>query len=501
MLQLHDPRPASPTVLKHFAAYRVVWSFIRDQVGTMVDLHRRHGAMVVLRGRVPWRLRAPQVVLASGAECTRQVLTELESFQSGPLSIRGPRGSALNRMRRGLIGINGEKHREQRRLLTPFFMPKAVRERYPKFVEIVRSELDAWPVGETVNILSLISRISLLVSTQNLLSGGDVADAANVAELTAKCVQAAFSKGPYLIPFNLPGTPYRRLLKDTQQLEDGLMAMAARRQSSADDSLHLLDQLVSFHRADPERMSLQDVVGQVVVLFMASHETVSLAVTWCLFLLSQHPTIMGELLEEIQGRCGDEPPSLEALEDLPLLDAVTKETLRLFPPGAWVPRYVKAETELAGFPVYPGDAVVLGHYVTHRDPEVFSDPNQFRPERWFGAAPDTYAFVPFSAGPRTCIGKTLGTTTIKMVLAMVVQRFRLRIAPNSRIDRRVVITLSPKFGMPMSIDSQDKKFQAVPFNGNVNQMIDLSRTDASTRGGALLLPFRKQPAKHLRRAA
>jgi hypothetical protein len=143
----------------------------------------------------------------------------------------------------------------------------------------------------------------------------------------------------------------------------------------------------------------------------------------------------------------------------------------------------------------------MGHYVTHRDPEVFPDPYQFRPERWFSAAPDTYAYVPFSAGPRTCIGKAIAATTIKLVLAMVVQRFRLRMAPNSRVVRKGPLPLYLKFGMPMSIELQDKNFRAVPVTGNVHEMVDLSRADASMRRGVLSLPAREQPTKRQRRAA
>ena len=179
---------------------------------------------------------------------------------------------------------------------------------------------------------------------------------------------------------------------------------------------------------------------QIAVLFAASHETVAKGVTWTLFLLAQHPTVMAELDDELRSVLGDSPPSLSDLARLPLLDAVTKEAMRLFPPVPWASRKIRTETELAGIPVRHYDYVVLNHFMTHRSPEVFPQPLRFRPERWFETKPDNYAYVPFSAGPRSCIGKALGTATIHLMVAMILQRFRLTVAPNSRISRSVQVT-------------------------------------------------------------
>src|SRR5207302_792625 len=126
------------------AAWKCYLSFFRDQVGALADLYERHGSMVVLRERMPWRRRVPQGVVISGAELNRQVLSDPDTYQSGGFSIRGPRDSAQNRLRKGLVGINGEEHREKRRLVSPLFMPRAARQYVPQMADIVQGELDTW---------------------------------------------------------------------------------------------------------------------------------------------------------------------------------------------------------------------------------------------------------------------------------------------------------------------------------------------------------------------
>ena len=472
-------------VIRGIAVWKWYFAFIRDQVGALAQFRERYGSLGALSEPFSRRGRC---LIVSGADLNRQVLGDPETFQSGGVLVRGPHGSVLNRLRRGLVGANGEAHREMRRVVTPLFLPKAVRQYLPRMADVVRRELDAWPVGDTIDVNARISRLSLLVAAENLLAGEDPDEALQLAEMTADVLKQSFTLSVRLLRLNMAGTPFQRLIKRAEKLERMLLRLIDHHEPQSEDSSHMLDRLISFHRAHPDRLKREDLVGQMFILFGASHETTAKAVTWSLFLLAQHPRILAELHEEVEARCGGEPPTMSDLEEMPLLDAVTKETMRLLPPAPWARRSVQAEGELDGFPVRPGDFVFLDHFSTHREPDVFPDPDQFRPERWFGAAPDRYAYLPFSAGPRTCIGKVLGTATINLLVAMIVQRFRLTMAPHSRIDRSYQVTLAPKFGMPMSVELQDGQFQAVSVDGNVHEMVDLSRSDATTRARSHRMP-------------
>jgi len=151
-------------------------------------------------------------------------------------------------------------------------------------------------------------------------------------------------------------------------------------------------------------------------------------------------------------------------------------------------RRVRREAALGPVKARPGDFVVVSHYATHRDPAVFPDPDQFRPERWFDSTPDPFAYAPFGAGPRTCVARSLGAVTINLIVAMIVERYRLRVAPPSRLDRSHRVSMAPKHGMPMVVRPQDGRFEAVPITGNVHQMVDLTRPDATIHRDILPLP-------------
>jgi cytochrome P450 len=499
---LRSIRPESAAlqpVLSGAATLKLYYSFVRDQVGTLWAAYCRHGALLAIREPIRRKKQHCCCLLISGAEHNRQVLGNPDAFFSGGLVISGPRGSVLNRLRRGLIGINGDKHRQQRRIVSPLFLRKAIANYYPQMVDVVRRRLDTWPMGKQFDAAEHIGQISLHVSSHILLGGA--AEAVRIAELTQEHVRQSYKAGVWLFPFNLPGTPYRRVLRRAEHLEQQLQQMVQRRSGAVAESSDLVGCLIAAHQADPENLSRNELVEQLVVLFGASHETVAKAVTWTLFLLAQHPRIMAELYEQLRDRFGEEPPSWEDLQQVPLLDAVTKEAMRLFPPVPWVGRRVQQEAEVGGITLRRRDYLVLNHYATHRDPEVFADPSQFRPERWFEAPPDAYAYLPFSAGPRICIGKALGTVMIQLIVTMIMQRFRLTVVPHARIDRTVYVTLAPKHGLPMTIERHDGRFQAAPVRGNVHEMVDLNRTEATTRAYTIPFPPLRLAQEPLQRAA
>jgi cytochrome P450 len=128
---------------------------------------------------------------------------------------------------------------------------------------------------------------------------------------------------------------------------------------------------------------------------------------------------------------------------------------------------------LGEFELPQGSTVALSQYVTHRIPELYPEPQKFAPDRWFATNPAPYAYLPFGAGPRQCVGYPLAMMTLRISLAMILQRYRFTLAPGSRIDRRVGITLSPKYGMPMLISPQDRQFKRSKIRGNIHQMVQL----------------------------
>jgi cytochrome P450 len=218
-------------------------------------------------------------------------------------------------------------------------------------------------------------------------------------------------------------------------------------------------------------MTEDELIGQANLLFIAGHETTANALAWTLFLLSQHPRIMANLFDELTGVLRGSAPSVECLSRLPLLECVIKESMRLLPPVPFGARTCVEETELGPYNVPPGTEICFSQYFTHRLPELYPEPTRFRPERWEEIEPSAYEYLPFLAGARMCVGATFAMQEIKVVLAMLLQRYRLELVPNTVIDRRVTMTLSPKYGLPMMVHLLDRKFAASAWRGDVRDMI------------------------------
>ena len=185
------------------------------------------------------------------------------------------------------------------------------------------------------------------------------------------------------------------------------------------------------------------------------------------------PQVAAALHREIVERLGPWPPETRQLDALPILENVLHEAMRLLPPVAYTFRTPTHDVALGGFSLRRGDKIVLSHFMTHRDPNVFPHPNRFDPSRWLTARPDPYQYIPFSAGPRLCLGYSFAMLELKLTVARIMQRYRIGVVPNSAIDGIVQLTLRPRNGVPMTVDVQDGAFAAAPVSGNIHQMVDL----------------------------
>jgi cytochrome P450 len=205
---------------------------------------------------------------------------------------------------------------------------------------------------------------------------------------------------------------------------------------------------------------------------VAGYETTARALTWTLFLLAQHPRIAADLLDEL-APLGGGPPAASQLRELPLLDRVIKESLRILPPVYLTTRSSSETFALGPYELPAGTNVVFSHYLTHHLPALFPQPNRFWPDRWLSTEPSHYEYIPFSAGSRLCIGSTFATMEMKVALAMILQRYRVAMPRGARVNRSARATLGPQGGLRMLVHRQDRRFDRPPVTGNIREMVDL----------------------------
>lgn len=460
-----------------------------DSLGHASRLFRRYGKVVALvRGGGMRHISpdgdCPGTVLACGAEATERAAMGHELFVKRSLVGALHPGDAAPERKQplltfgtGLFSVNGDEHRRLRRLLSPVFSRKRLSGYAEKMVELTARTLDTWQAGEIRSVDLDLRDLASGIVTETLLGATGFLDGRQAIASLTQAIQLMGQPLTRLLPYDLPGLPYRSYLNATAQLERGILAVleARRREGvSLSEKGDMLSALIgAYDQESQTRLSDPEILGHLSVFFAAGHETSANAISWTLFLLASFPSVAARVREELDAALRGGLPTAETVESLEYLGYVVKESLRLFTPAPWNGRVLADEATLGGYVIPRGAEVLVSIYETHRIPEFFERPIAFRPERWETLRPSPYEYNPFSVGPRTCIGAAFATLEIKLVLAMILQRFRLELVPQ-RIDRFAELVLAPK-SLKMKVTQRDAPVskERPQILGNVYDMVEL----------------------------
>ena len=259
---------------------------------------------------------------------------------------------------------------------------------------------------------------------------------------------------------NMPWLPRtRRFMRNVALLDRIVNGIIDGRRSSRDAgsgaSEDLLDLLMDAQDAETgERMSDRQLRDEVMTLMLAGHETTSNALTWALYLLSEHAHVREELEHEVDEVLTARIPVFEDISRLNYTNMVLEESMRLYPPAYAMTRTATDADVVGGFHVDKGAIVTLSPYLTHRHPEFWDAPEAFDPQRFTPqrkAERPRYAYMPFGGGPRMCIGNNFAMTEATLILAMIAQRYRLDHVEGHPVDLEPLITLRPRYGMAMTL--------------------------------------------------
>lgn len=359
----------------------------------------------------------------------------------------------------GLLTAEECQWRNQRRALAPLFAPRIVK----GFAATMRdaaeglvARLDS-RVGEVVDLAVEITRTTLDVLERTIFSDGFGGD----RETVRKSMKRYFEAVGRIDPFDILGlpqiTPRRGQIKaELRFFETAIDTVIARRERMLaqrdEDAPH--DILTLLLRArDPDsgrRLSDPEIRANILTFIAAGHETTANCLTWSLYLLSQSPSwcerLASEADREFQG-------GLAGLsERLTETRAVIEESNRLYPPLAAISRAACGPDTLAAVAIKRGTLVVIAPYVLHRHRALWTDPEAFDPARFLGPAReriDRFAYLPFGAGPRVCIGASFAMQEAAIVLATLMRRFRPDVAPGHTVWPVQKVTLRPQGGLPM----------------------------------------------------
>jgi cytochrome P450 len=461
---LRIPGPSPSPVL----GYRGnIVRFFLDPIAFLQTLYHDYGKIAALTHNNPTWLAA------FGPEYNQQILSHADTFLISPLPVSAPPGTALNRLTSGLVFMNGPIHRQQRRLMMPAFHKKYIDSYRDDIVAITQRMLDSWQIGQHLNIAREMQKLTLQIATKSFF-GVDVREqAGNIGTLMHGWIQMATSPAVLMFQKDLPGTPYRALQRLSQRIETQIRALIASKRADPSEQLDVLATLINTRDEDGSSMTDDQLIGHAHVLFEAGHETTASALTWTLFLLAQHPKILADLRDELAGVLRGAPPTVEHLAQLPLLERVVKESMRVLTPVVFMMRLTAEPCTLGPYRLPQGARVIYSQYISHRLPELYSEPATFRPDRWLSIEPNGYEYIPFGAGPHVCIGAAFAMMELRMVLAMILQRYGLELEQGARIDRQVQLTLAAKRGVPMQVIPRDRAPQQAEVRGNIRELVDL----------------------------
>jgi cytochrome P450 len=356
----------------------------------------------------------------------------------------------------GLLTIDDDYHDRARAIMMPAFH----RRQLTASVEAMAVEADAAIAalrpGTVADVYDWMRNLAMRIAMRALL--GLDPDEAGKGAAAAEHFERAL--GFYGIDYPLrllrgPGSPWRKLNASRQVLDEIVFGEIERRRAAPDDERQdILSLLLGARGEAGEAFTDREVRDQVMTLMFAGHDTSTSTLTFMMHELARHPDVAERLREEQDRVLGGEPPTVDLLEEMPYLDMVLDEVLRLYPP-AWIgPRRAVRDFEFGGYTV-PKDAYVnYCSWASHRIPEVFPDPEAFIPERFTRerkAALPRGAYVPFGGGQRICIGKRFGQTEVKLVATMLLQRLGLDALPGRTMTVRQMPTLSPKGGLEMRV--------------------------------------------------
>jgi len=449
---------------------QLVYEFAHDSAGYLQKMHDTYGSIVQLgQGRM-------SATLTFHPDYTRQILSNPNRFNSFsledlPFSLSDI--GALKSMTTALSLLNGEQHKRHRRLMAPAFHNRLLPMYVAQITDLVERFFRHWKPGEVVDVYQAMDLFTLFLAMEIFVGMGADEEGRKFANLFETVIRLLFSPITFLLPYNLPGFPFRRLSLQGAELERQLKDLISRRRARGVGGTDSLTLFLQAQDEDGTKMTDDEVIGETVAVFRGGSKTSAGALTWTFFLLAQHPDIYSHLMDELAGVLRGASPSFEQLNKLPLLEGVVKESLRLIPPVLWGGRYSMDDFEIGGYPLKQGSSVLYSSHVTHRLPEIYKDPHRFDPYRWETIQPTPYEYFPFNAGPRRCLGAEFSMMELKITLAILLQRFRFTLIPNQRIERIGLTGSIPKYGIKMRLDTLDTKFRKTPVKGNVHQLVDL----------------------------
>jgi cytochrome P450 len=355
-----------------------------------------------------------------------------------------------------LIVSDGADHQRRRSVIAPGLRHREIQHYVGTMASTIDTVIDGWRPGQRLDIYQAF-RSAVRRSTAESLFGPRIAAQSDFLGAQLQPLLDLTHQLPQVMQMQrwakTPG--WRRAMTARARINDLIDAQIAAARSAPRPDDHMLTMLITGRGDEGYALSDNEIRDSVISLITAGYETTSGAMAWATHALLTVPGTWDAAAAEVRRVCGDRPPGADDLAALTYLNGVVHETLRLYPPGVISARRVMRDLWFDGHHIRAGRLLIFSAYVTHRIPEVWPDPTEFRPLRWDPGAPGyrkpaPHEFIPFSGGLHRCIGAVMATTEMTVMLARLIARTRLRL-PAQRIRAHHLAALSPRPGLTVEV--------------------------------------------------
>jgi cytochrome P450 len=444
--------------------------FAFEPLASLENLRRQYGDIIKLGSR-----KYPAIIIFN-PDYNRHILRDPSVFYSYDMElvpIPFPRDSSIVRVTTGMPLMNGPRHSDHRAALLPYFHKKFITRYHDACIEVTERKIASWEIGAEVDMRAEMEQLAMWLATEPVLGLDPEKEGETIGRQLEHTMKIIFNPFALLLPYNIPGLPFHSLLKNADEMERIVKKVIERKKEEGLTGNDILSIMIQMHEQDPERMSERELLGHTTTMFRGGYNPSGMALYWTIFLLSQHPGKLQKVLEELEQSVSGDVPTPEEVEGLPYLEGALKEAMRLFPAGVWTARLAMQDFELDSNPLPKGTWIVMSPYITHRIPEVFPEPYKFLPERWLAIHPSVYEFMPFSAGPRYCIGTSLAMMQLKIAMSILLKRYCFTLKPGIKVDCIGLNSIRPKNGLPMILSSPGEELHPTLFEGNVKKIVAL----------------------------
>lgn len=361
----------------------------------------------------------------------------------------------------GILTLEGEPWKVQRKRMQPTYTPTNIRQ----FAEIMTDEtqklIQRWeqlPPGQAVDINQQMAHVTMNVIARAMFSTEVGDDYGEFIQGLYALLHHVVSSTQSIIemPEFIPTRRNQAFRQARQTVRTYIMRVIEARRQNPPPEPDLLSLLMSARdEASGELMDDQQLHDEILITFFAGHETTASLLTWTWYLLAKHPAEEAQLHAELAQVLGGRTPTMEDMNALPFTRMVLNEVLRLYSPAPMVARDAAADDEMDGYPIRKGTLVTPLIYATHRHPDYWQKPLRFYPDHFLPAAVENrprYAYLPFGAGQRICIGNHFALMEATLILADAAQRFRPRLAGEHDGAGRFMGVMRPAHPILMQIE-------------------------------------------------